>query len=136
MTEDKVNGSGPEEAPVFDWPNISHRWARKFSRVSSQAINDVLIAQSSVDDNADPAIKHKFRVAQAAALEGMNDSSDKHDELLAEIIVSIPQSWLIDGAEEGLTGMDLLDVVRQDKMMAIMTSYQKQQQAAREEAKN
>lgn len=136
MSEQNTNGSSPEEEPVFDWNNISHRWARKFSRISSQAMNDILIAQSAVDDDASAADKHKFRIAQAAAAEGMNDSSDKHDEMLAKVIVSMPQSWLVDGAPKGLTGLELLDEVRQDKMGEIVKSYHRQQRAAREETKN
>jgi hypothetical protein len=135
MTEENTSVN-PDEEPVFDWANISHRWARNFARISSQAVNDALIAQSRVDENASPAEKHKFRVAQAAALEGMNDSADKHDEMLAKIIVSVPRSWLVDGAAEGLTGLDLIDAVRQDKISGIMTAYHRQQQTIRTEIKN
>lgn len=130
------NGAGPDEQPVFDWANISHRWARKFSRITSAAVNDALIAQSDIVDNATPAQKHKFLVAQAAALESMNDSSDEHDEMLAKILISVPRSWLVDGAPENLQGTELLDNVRQDKVGRIMTAYYKQQQAAAEESKN
>lgn len=130
------NGAKPEERPVFDWPNISHKWAREFSRVASSAINDALITQSKADDDASPAEKHKFMVAQAVALESMNDSADNHDEMLAQIIVSVPQSWLVDGAGEGLAGLDLLDAVRQDKIGSIMESYREQQRAAAENTKN
>lgn len=131
-----ANGSNPEEMPVFAWSRISHKWARKFQRVTSAAVSEVLIAQSKTNKNATPAQKHEFLIAQAAALESVQASTDEHEKLLASILVSLPQSWLVDGAAEGLTGMDLLDEVRQDKLGEIMTSYYQQQQATAQESKN
>lgn len=88
--------------PEFNFNGVSRRWMKKWLRVNNaiQAAEVLVVAPGR--DNLTESEALQLRAQQAQASADMMDAIDERDELIAEVLVSVPRDWLDADAPDDL----------------------------------
>jgi hypothetical protein len=100
------------ELPQFDYSKLSHRDSKALGRVQLrlQRLIAQLADSTGIDDD-------EFE----AKLIHLDELISDAEEVIAKVLVSVPQSWLVPGAPTDIDWVDVesLGWVRTDKMDAL-----------------
>lgn len=108
----------PQEIlPTFDYSNISRKWGKRFARVQVEmAQRAFIISGTPVDGLSDKELA-KVNAGKIESANAMFELEDERDQLLIQVLKSVPQDWLVDGAPTDLTweSVDDLDWLRNNR---------------------
>lgn len=112
--------------PVFDFSQVSKRWNKAFGASISKATKATIAMQRPLLADATPAQQQAHYDAQIAAVEMLDTLGDEQAALVAQVLVSVPEEWLIATAPPEIDWSDPenLDWIRADKYQALLQMLQ------------
>jgi len=116
-----------EETPKFDFSKTARRWSKEWLRVSGEVSQLVALLQSKIKEDAAPTEKADFAMLQADAAARIGGLLDTRDDLVAQVLVSVPTDWLIDAPK---------DVKPREMLECITDAHYEDLIAAMHEARN
>lgn len=107
--------------PKFDFSRVSRKWAKRWLRVSAQAMQDTFIVDSVPAHGITDDEKRRVVQGKLEAAERLGNVLDERDKLIAEVLIFVPRHWLSADAPEGLVWSDpeSLDWVLESKSKAL-----------------
>jgi hypothetical protein len=118
-----VDETQAQELPVFDFGRVSAVWGQEFSKVTREVRIGMLLSETRPSDNASIETRMSHNQALVEYLESVEDLDNRTNCLMAQVLVSVPRSWLIQGAPETIDWNDpknILAWVRNDKYMPLV----------------
>jgi hypothetical protein len=111
VSDEAPTKSKRDEGPVFDFGRVRGSWRRGLLKLTAlearttEQVNRVTSDPNNTDADIEAAL------GAAAALESLQG------ELMAQVLVSLPRSWLVNDAPEDVDFSDpaTFDLVRQDR---------------------
>lgn len=126
-----------DEKPTFDFTRVGRQWNQAFARSLTQAARVQLVLQRVPNDDMDDDAVDALLDRQEAALGDLEALGDRQAALLAQVLVSVPESWLLPGAPDDLDWSEVasLDYVQSDRY-AEMLDMLRTRNPAEDNAKN
>ena len=105
------------ETVVFDFSRVGRTWNRDFLKSMSKASRAQLVLNRTLPDDATDEEADELFAKQEKALDDLDNLSDEQAGMLAQVLVSVPDDWLIEGAPQDLNWSDVasLDYIQADK---------------------
>lgn len=105
------------DEPRFNFSNVSRKWAKKFARVQVQMAQHAVVIGAEPRADLTPDEQQTLNAGRIASMDKIFELEDARDALLIDVLDTVPQSWLIDGAPDDLAfdSIDDLDWLRADK---------------------
>jgi len=112
--------------PVFDFSQVSRRWNKAFASSISKATKAQIAMQRPMPEGVTGAQVQAHYDAQLAAVEMLDTLGDEQAALVAQVLVNVPEAWLIKGAPKEMDWSDpeSLDWIRADKYQALLQMIQ------------
>jgi hypothetical protein len=121
----------------FDFTRVGRGWSNEFFKTITRAGRAQLALQRQLKPDADAAEIDAFLDRQDAALVEMERIGDEQAVLLAQVLVDVPEDWLIEGAPDDLdwNAVESLDFIQSDKYGEILEML-RTRDIPRDDAKN
>jgi hypothetical protein len=112
--------------PGFDFGRVGKRWNKAFGASISKATKATIAMQRPVPPQATAEQVQAHYDAQVAAVELLDTLGDEQAALVAQVLVSVPEAWLVKGAPKELDWSDpeSLDWIRADKYQHLLQMLQ------------
>lgn len=122
---------GSVDTPVFDFGRMSRGWRLAWSEVQIAVSEVQLDLQAGLDSDAGLDVMRE----RVSLMRKMQALAAEQAVLVAQVLVSVPDDWLAEGAPEGLDWRDptSLDHLQEDKYADLLTALGS---ARRENSKN
>lgn len=91
---------------VFNSPAIGRAWIKRFGDSVSRGTKAQLILQRPVPDSDSPEDRKRQYDEKIEASDLLSKLGDEQALLVAEVLVSVPRSWLIPGAPDEIDWSD------------------------------
>lgn len=133
MEEKSKNGAGPK----FDFSKVTRQWNRDFGRTMTDAARAQLIMQREPDDDMTTAEFNALLDRQEQAVLDIEKLADQQAELLVQVLVDVPNAWLLADAPTPLDWSDVksLDYIQADRYGEILERL-RSRNIAGDDAKN
>jgi hypothetical protein len=82
------------EKPVFDFSEVGYRWQRDYMKVTMTAARASTLIDNPAREDITPTEKAALTLAKLNAVDEFEASIARRDELISQVIVSIPRHWL------------------------------------------
>lgn len=130
-----TNGDKPER-PVFDFSRVSKQWNKEFGLSASKASRAQNTLGRPYPANGDAAAIEAYFAAQEAAFTVIEETGDIQANLLAQVLDSVPRSWLLESAPEEIDWHDpqSLNYIQSHRYMELLEMLQNGE--ARRSSKN
>ena len=96
------NGTGPE--PVFDFSGINRTWGKRWMRRINRA-SDLQVELAELEDQRDDLPEDQQVAAMkrlTVVLHELETIGEEQEQLIAQVLVSVPREWLSDDAPKDL----------------------------------
>lgn len=132
-----MNDNGKQESPEFDFSRVSRQWHKQFAKTLTAVTRAQITLQRVPSEDATPEEYDALLDKQEQAWIAIEELSDQQAELIAQVLVSVPDDWLIEGAPEALDWSDVasLDWVQAYRYLEIL-SLVREKNVPRDNAKN
>lgn len=117
----KLSGDGA----VWDFSKVSRKWHKAFAKSIREASKAGLLLSRPAPIGDDEAMRAHLD-AQAGAMDAMEQYADEQQALIAQVLVSVPDSWLSSGAPDDLDYSDpeSLDWLMPDRYAELLRQVQ------------
>ncbi|GIL09273.1 MAG: hypothetical protein BroJett033_7840 [Chloroflexota bacterium] len=114
------------EKPVFDFGRVSRRWNQAFAASIAKATRATIAMQRPLCAGMTNEQVQAHYDAQEAAVDLLETLGAEQSALVAEVLVSVPDGWLVKGAPAELDWSDpeSLDWIRADKYQQLLQMLQ------------
>lgn len=105
------------EKPTFDFGDVSYKWARKMTSISSKLMLTGFTIGAAAKETASEEDRSRLLQAQVQAMENVDALIDERDDLIAQVLVDVPRAWLISTAPAKIDWKDRasLEWIRADR---------------------
>lgn len=114
------NGGGTK--PEFDFTRVGYGWAKKWSRVNARLNTLEAVVYAPEAEGLSAFDKKRLAIARAEYLGELPAATDERDTLFVEVLVSVPQEWLMPGAPTNLDWSDITSLEWLRSMPDLLTS--------------
>ena len=106
-----------EDAPRFNFGNVSRKWSKQFARTQVGMAQHAVVIGADAREDLTPDEQQTLNAGRIQSMDEIFKLEDERDNLLVQVLEYVPQDWLVDGAPDDLSWNDVedLDWLRADR---------------------
>lgn len=133
-----MNDEQTQESPEFDFTRVSRQWHKELAKTLTAVTRaQIALQRPPPPDDATDAEYDAFLDRQEQAWIAIENLSDQQAELIAQVLVSVPESWLLENAPDNIdwSNTESLDWVQSFRYLELLAMI-REHNVPRDEAKN